>query len=145
MSSLKKYTFKVQVVTASGQKSPYTVLVYNSPANMEPALIPTVKNFRVSNVAPDGTFIGPNVDLVWEPVISPFVSSYQITFRNPANTQFFFVEGIPANSSSFVFSLSENMSGYASINGGAVGAYRQLTATIVTRTASGRLSEGVMI
>ena len=102
-------------------------------------------NFRVSNVAPDGTFIGPNVDLVWEPVISPFVSSYQISFRNLANTEFFFVEGIPANSSSFVFSLSENMSGYASINGGAVGAYRQLTATIVTRTASGRLSEGVMI
>lgn len=141
-----KYTFKVQVVTTSGQKSPYEVLVYNNPEQAEPALIPDVKNFRVTNLGTDGTFIGPNISLSWEPLTQAFVNSYEIRFKDAnTNTMVREVKGISRPSSTYTFTLAENMDSYAVLNSGAVGAYREFIITIVTRSASGKYSEGVTL
>lgn len=147
MAPNTEYTFKVQVVTASGQKSPYSVYVYNSPAVVEPALIPEVKGFKVTNVAPDLTFIGPNINLSWEPLVTqPFVAGYEVMFKDlVTNALVYRAVAISRPTSSYVFTLANNMAGYAALNSGAVGAYRQFTITIVTRTINGRLSEGVTI
>lgn len=146
MKPSKAYTFKVQVVTASGQKSPYTVYRYNSPAVVEPAYIPDVKDFRVVNLALDGTFIGPTIQLSWEPLTYFFIAGYDIEFKDPSTSALIHrTVGIPVSSSSYTFTLAENMAAYANLNSGAVGAYRELKITIVSRTLNYRFSEGVTI
>lgn len=137
------YVMKVQTVLTSGEKSPFSLITYIAPNYVEPAVIPVVEDFRVTNLALDGSFIGPNIDFAWTALpTTSWLSSYELEIRDSVSGNIILsASGISPTASGYMFTLSQNKAGYAANNGGAVGAYRSITARIRAVTVGGKFSD----
>jgi hypothetical protein len=136
------YVFKVQTVLSNGDRSPFAILVHSTPALVEPAYIPPIQQFRVTNIGIDGTFVGPNVSFAWEVSATTGVAGYILEVKDSlSGSTILTASGIPKVSSSYTLTLAQNKAGYAMNNAGALGAYRSITARIRAVTHGGRLSD----
>lgn len=142
ISTSTAYVLKVQAILTSGEKSPFAVLVHNTPTYVEPAIIPPVQDFRVTNLALDGSFTGPNTSFAWTPSDTYGVIGYQLEVKDSVSGLLVLsASGISVGTSSYTMTLAQNKAGYATNNAGAVGAYRSLTARIRAVTNGGKLSD----
>ena len=124
------YTIKVQTLTKSGSRSPYSLYTFTTPAVVVPSIVPKVRNFVVINISTDGTFTGPNLTLQWTTNINDYADTYNIQILDPNTQTVVFETSVGFSVATYTFTLSSNMSSYAIQNGGAIGAYRNLAPRI---------------
>lgn len=149
LSPSADYTFEVRSVLLDGRASSWQSVMYT--AQEIDSNLPLVTGFRVINLEPgyEDQFYGGTVRLEWDGLVDENVTGYIIEFISGAQ------DGAPDSGRSvyggvnisrtitepekltFNYTLSDNMSHYASKNGGAVGVYRDLGFRIKATNASG--------
>lgn len=138
----KQYIFKVQTIYNSGAKSPFNIFTIGTDDNTVPSFIPPVTGLRLVNKAPDGTFIGPNVSLQWDPLATfPVAFTYNLEFLSPTDSSVLIpITGVPSGTTSYTLLLSTNMSKYLELTG-ETGAYRTFLVRARRVSSSGTFSE----
>lgn len=135
------YVFKIQSVSTQGVKSPYSVFYLQTDSEVIPTVVPKVNNFILVNKAPDGTFIGPNVELSWTGFSTTSYSYYyELEFRDATNSAIILLLQLTPATNTYTLTLGANMAAYLSLEG-TVGAYRHLIPRIRRVASNANVSE----
>lgn len=142
ISTNTAYVLKVQTVLQNGQTSPFAILVHNTPTYVEPAIIPPVDDFRVTNLGLDGSFIGSSINFAWTQSSTYGVTGYILEIKDSVSGNTIHTNSaLPLATTNYTMTLAHNKAGYAANNAGATGAYRSVTARIRAVTSGGKLSD----
>ncbi len=136
------YVLKVQTILSNGERSPFAILIHNTPTYVEPAIIPPVADFRVTNLGLDGSFIGSSINFAWTQASTFGVVGYILEVKDSVSGNTILTNSaLPLATTNYTLTLAQNKAGYATNNAGAVGAYRSVTARIRAVTNGGKLSD----
>jgi hypothetical protein len=136
LSPSTDYSFKVSSLDYSGSFSVFAVTTLTTGTDVSVLLYPEVTGFTASN-AIAGVFTGSDLNLQWDLVEDIPTSAYQIQIHSVTPSALLGTYSVPNSVSTFSYTFSLNKADYASANGSALGAYRDLTAKI--RVTNGAL------
>lgn len=123
------YSFKVSTIAYSGSASVFAVTTNTTGTDVSVLLYPEVSGFTSSNSI-NGVFTGEDLNLEWDLVEDIPTSAYQIQIYSVSPSALLGTYSVPNSVSTFSYTFSLNKADYASANGSALGAYRDLTAKI---------------
>jgi hypothetical protein len=130
------YSFKVSALDYSGTNSIFAVTTNTTGPDVSVLLYPEVTGFTSSN-STNGVFTGSDLELEWDLVDDIPTSAYQVQIYSVTPYALLGTYSVPNSVNTFSYTFSLNKADYASANGSALGAYRDLTAKI--RVTNGAL------
>ena len=137
LNTIKDYTFKVLTVARTGKISKFAVVRFSN-NNVAPVSFAPVTNF-LSVGTINGEFTGSDLVMGWSESTNTAITTYQIAIADSTGTSLRVESITKGTGNPYTYTLTKNITDYATNNSGAVGATRNLQIKI---RATNGLPEG---